>query len=66
MGNLWLNIRFGPYHLQCDNGYLFRWTWSENRHWAGRWMIEKSWFAIYDFRPIQAVQEFWHRHFKKE
>jgi len=48
MSNLWINIRFGAYHLQLTNEWKLGWVFNqhhakENRQWNFKW------FAIYEF-----------------
>jgi len=42
MSSLWLNIRFGLYHLQAGPG--FRFSWSINLYHVGN----PVWFQVHD------------------
>lgn len=48
MSNLWLNVRFGTYHLQGERGGGFHWSYNpfhENN---------PKWFALYTFFSYQS------------
>ncbi len=48
MSNLWINIRFGAYHLQLDNEW--KWTWKYNdAHSVEKRQWNFKWFAVYEF-----------------
>jgi hypothetical protein len=48
MSNLWINIRFGAYHLQLTNDWKVEWMYNEYHSKEKRDQRFK-WFAIYEF-----------------
>ena len=47
MSNLWVNIRFGSYHLQMGNDYPYKITWKQNQYWVKN--KPNKWFAVYNW-----------------
>ncbi len=47
MGDTWINVRIGVFHLQCKRGSIRAWTLSRNSYWKRRWI--KKPIAFYEF-----------------
>lgn len=48
MSDLWFNVRFGAFHLQCKKYSLTKWNLSHNSYWAN-WKWLKEPFDICEF-----------------
>lgn len=47
MGNLWLNVRFGTYHLQCGGNKWWHVRWAQNKYHAEN--PPETFFKLYQF-----------------